>query len=110
MSIHPSSALYHRHPEWVVYHELVATSREYMRQVTAVEPRWLVAAAPTFFRLADPATLAQRRAGEALQPLYNRFEAAGEWRLTKRVRAPARPSQAFVSSGSGGSGSSVKKG
>src|SRR5689334_6232103 len=27
--IHPSSALFNRNPEWVVYHELVLTTREY---------------------------------------------------------------------------------
>lgn len=39
--------------EWVVYHELVLTaSGEYvMRGVTAVEPGWLVDAAPGFWRL-----------------------------------------------------------
>ena len=31
--IHPSSALFQRQPDWVVYHELVLTSKEYMREV-----------------------------------------------------------------------------
>ncbi|XP_048579311.1 ATP-dependent RNA helicase DHX8 isoform X2 [Nematostella vectensis] len=30
--IHPSSALFNRQPEWVVYHELVLTTKEYMRE------------------------------------------------------------------------------
>ncbi|KAH8051038.1 helicase [Aureococcus anophagefferens] len=44
--IHPSSALFNKNPEWLIYHELVLTSKEYMRQVMAVEPRWLVELAP----------------------------------------------------------------
>ena len=32
--IHPSSALFQRQPDWVVYHELVLTSKEYMREVS----------------------------------------------------------------------------
>ena len=32
-SIHPSSSLFHRQPEWVVYHEVVQTTKEYMREV-----------------------------------------------------------------------------
>ena len=33
--IHPSSALFQRQPDWVVYFELVLTSKEYMREVRA---------------------------------------------------------------------------
>jgi len=33
--IHPSSALFQRQPDWVVYFELVLTSKEYMREVWA---------------------------------------------------------------------------
>jgi ATP-dependent RNA helicase DHX8/PRP22 len=29
--IHPSSALFNKEPEWVIYHELVFTTKEYMR-------------------------------------------------------------------------------
>ena len=31
--IHPSSALFQHQPDWVVYHELVLTTKEYMREV-----------------------------------------------------------------------------
>lgn len=31
--IHPSSSLFQNQPEWVVYHELVMTTKEYMREV-----------------------------------------------------------------------------
>ncbi|KAG1330850.1 Helicase [Cocos nucifera] len=31
--IHPSSALFQRQPDWVIYHELVMTTKEYMREV-----------------------------------------------------------------------------
>ena len=34
--IHPSSALFQRQPDWVIYHELVLTSKEYMREVSAM--------------------------------------------------------------------------
>lgn len=41
VQIHPSSMLYKDEPECVVYHELVLTSQEYMRNVIEVEPEWL---------------------------------------------------------------------
>ena len=31
--IHPSSSLFQHQPQWVVYHELVLTTKEYMREV-----------------------------------------------------------------------------
>jgi len=40
--IHPSSALFNKNPEWLIYHELVLTSKEYMRQVMSIEPKWLI--------------------------------------------------------------------
>ena len=31
--IHPNSSLFEEQPRWVIYHELVFTTKEYMRQV-----------------------------------------------------------------------------
>ncbi|XP_955082.1 DEAD-box family helicase, putative [Theileria annulata] len=51
--LHPTSALYGMGytPEYVVYHEVVITTKEYMRFVTTVEPEWLYELAPNFFYL-----------------------------------------------------------
>ncbi|KAK1587197.1 hypothetical protein Q3G72_010540 [Acer saccharum] len=57
--IHPSSGLAQELPRWVVYHELVLTTKEYMRQVTQLKPEWLVEIAPHYYQLKDvqdPAT------------------------------------------------------
>jgi ATP-dependent RNA helicase DHX8/PRP22 len=48
--IHPSSALFDKNPEWVIYHELVMTSKEYMREVLSIDPKWLLEAAPKYFK------------------------------------------------------------
>ncbi|KAL5159153.1 Pre-mRNA-splicing factor ATP-dependent RNA helicase DEAH1 [Glycine soja] len=48
--IHPSSGLAQVLPRWVVYHELVLTTKEYMRQVTELK-EWLVEIAPTITSL-----------------------------------------------------------
>jgi ATP-dependent RNA helicase DHX8/PRP22 len=34
--IHPSSALFNKNPEWLIYHELVMTTKEYMRNVSGL--------------------------------------------------------------------------
>ncbi|GAB2270078.1 Pre-mRNA-splicing factor ATP-dependent RNA helicase DEAH1 [Dionaea muscipula] len=53
--IHPSSGLAQMQPQprWVIYHELVLTSKEYMRQVTELKPDWLVEIAPHYYQLKD---------------------------------------------------------
>eukprot|EP00878_Enallax_costatus_P037454 GHUV01042311.1.p1 GENE.GHUV01042311.1~~GHUV01042311.1.p1 ORF type:complete len:486 (+),score=136.42 GHUV01042311.1:211-1668(+) len=53
--LHPSSALYGLGytPDYVVYHELVFTSKEYMQCVSAVEPEWLAELGPMFFSVKE---------------------------------------------------------
>jgi len=82
--IHPSSALYQRNPEWIVYHELVLTSKEYLRECSTVEPQWLPELAPNLFVRADPTKLSRRKQRERIEPLYNRFEEPNSWRLSRR--------------------------
>lgn len=53
VQLHPTSALYGLGylPPFVVYHELILTSKEYMSTVTAVEPQWLAELGGVFYAL-----------------------------------------------------------
>jgi pre-mRNA-splicing factor ATP-dependent RNA helicase DHX16 len=51
--IHPGSSLRESLPRWVVYHELVLTSKEYMRTVSEIRPEWLVEIAPHYYSKND---------------------------------------------------------
>mgnify|MGYP002853074101 FL=1 len=82
--IHPASALFQRQPDWVVYHELVLTSKEYMRECCVIEPKWLAELAPRFFKLCDPRHISKRKRMERLEPLFDRFNDPQAWRLSKR--------------------------
>ncbi|KAL6909797.1 hypothetical protein ACP4OV_001456 [Aristida adscensionis] len=82
--IHPSSALFHQQPQWVIYHEIVMTTKEYMREVTAVDPRWLVELAPRFYRTVDATKISKRKRQERIEPLYDRYNEPNSWRLSKR--------------------------
>ncbi|KAL6523614.1 hypothetical protein OROGR_017217 [Orobanche gracilis] len=82
--IHPSSALFQRQPDWVVYHELVMTTKEYMREVTVIDPKWLVELAPRFFKVSDPTKMSKRKRQERIEPLYDRYHEPNSWRLSKR--------------------------
>lgn len=84
--LHPSSALFGKQAEWVIYHTLVLTSKEYMHCTTSIEPKWLVEAAPSFFRVAPTDRLSKRKKSERIQPLYNKFAADDEWRLSAQKR------------------------
>lgn len=80
--LHPSSSLFGKQAEWVIYDTLVLTTKEYMHCTTVIEPKWLVDAAPTFFKVAPTDKLSKRRAAERIQPLYNKFEGPDDWRLS----------------------------
>ncbi|KAK1417406.1 hypothetical protein QVD17_26533 [Tagetes erecta] len=82
--IHPSSALFQRQPDWVIYHELVMTTKEYMREVAVVDPKWLVELAPRFFKVSDPTKISKRKRQERIEPLYDRYHEPNSWRLSKR--------------------------
>lgn len=63
--LHPTSALYGLGytPDYIVYHELIMTQKEYMQYVTAVDPFWLAELGPMFFsvRMSGVDTLENRR-------------------------------------------------
>lgn len=41
-------------PKWVIFHSLVSTDRQYMRNVITIDPSWLIEAAPHFYRHRQP--------------------------------------------------------
>ncbi|WFD33073.1 RNA helicase [Malassezia sp. CBS 17886] len=60
MHLHPTSALYGLGytPDYVVYHELTLTSKEYMGTVTAVDPHWLAELGSVFYSIKQRGALA----------------------------------------------------
>ncbi|KAJ3165388.1 ATPdependent RNA helicase [Geranomyces variabilis] len=51
LHIHPNSVLFKRAPAWVIYHEVVETTKPFMRDLTVIEPEWLTELAPHFYEL-----------------------------------------------------------
>ena len=84
--LHPSSAMFGKPSEHVIFHTLVLTTKEYMNFTTAIEPKWLVEAAPTFFKVAATDRLSKRKKAERIQPLHNRFAGEDDWRLSAQKR------------------------
>ena len=81
--IHPSSAVFNKNPEYVIYHELVLTTKEYMRNVMVIDARWLIELAPAFYRPADPNKMTKAKRREKIEPLFDRFNPKDAWRLSR---------------------------
>ena len=85
--VHPGSALFKNKPDFVIYHELVQTTRDYMRDVIAVDPKWLVEVAPRFYKRADPNTISQQKKSERIVPLFDKYaENPNDWRISRQRR------------------------
>jgi ATP-dependent RNA helicase DHX8/PRP22 len=82
--IHPSSSLFNKTPEWVVYHELVLTTKEYMRNIITLDPKWLFELAPAFYKKGDPTKLSKAKKQQKIEPLFDRINPPNSWRLSKR--------------------------
>lgn len=60
VQLHPSCGLDHK-PEWVLYHEFVLTTRNYIRTCTEVKADWLLDIAPQYYDLSNfPQSSAKR--------------------------------------------------
>lgn len=53
VEIHPTSSLFGQQPKLVCYHELVLTTKEFMRGCIEVKPEWLLEVAPHFYQSKD---------------------------------------------------------
>lgn len=93
--VHPSSAVYQRQPEWLIYHELVFTSKEYMREVCSIDPKWLVEFAPSFFKVGNPTKLSKNKREQKVEPLFNKYENPNEWRISKLKKPYYNPAGKF---------------
>mmetsp|Transcript_29689 Transcript_29689/g.83695 ORF Transcript_29689/g.83695 Transcript_29689/m.83695 type:complete len:1298 (+) Transcript_29689:152-4045(+) len=91
--LHPSSALYGLGytPDYVCYHELVFTSKEYMQCVTAVEPEWLAELGPMFFSIKEghSSRLDQRR-----KEAQHKAAMEGEMDAVSQLKAKAAAEEA----------------
>ncbi|EIW69555.1 ATP-dependent RNA helicase DDX35 [Tremella mesenterica] len=52
LHVHPNSVMFTRQPStgWVIYHEVVETTKRFMRDLTVVEEEWLVELAPHYYQ------------------------------------------------------------
>ncbi|WKX96592.1 hypothetical protein Q1695_012769 [Nippostrongylus brasiliensis] len=72
--VHPNSCLFEELPRWVVYYELVFTSKEFMREISQIESSWLLEVAPHYYKgreLEDPTNKKMpKQKGKSAQELH----------------------------------------
>ena len=67
--VHPTSALFNMGsaPDYVIYNELMVTTKEYMQCVTAVDPTWLAEVGPMFYSVKQPGAGSSQKRRQAQQ-------------------------------------------
>jgi len=50
LALHPSSVVFKSPPQWIVFHEVVHTTKAYCRDVTSIDPTWLTEIAPHYYQ------------------------------------------------------------
>ncbi|KAG7663287.1 uncharacterized protein J8A68_003201 [[Candida] subhashii] len=107
MYLHPTSSLLDMNlsSNFVIYHELVLTTKEYMHYVTCVDPVWLLEYGYKFYGIPD--SYSSRLDSEVSIVTKKEFEKQlkedakiYEMRIQKQTRAPAKDSGTVQKSGS----------
>lgn len=99
--LHPTSALYGLgyNPDYIVYHELVMTSKEYMQCVTSVDPHWLAELGPMFYSIKEK-DYSQREKRAANRSEEAKMQLEMDIKLTRdREREAAQREKEAVASG-----------
>lgn len=98
-SLHPTSALFGMGftPDYVVYHELVMTAKEYMQCVTAVDGYWLAELGPMFFSVKETgkSNMSKKQALQHLNEMENQMKEA-EVEIKARAKEQLEREQASV--------------
>ncbi len=74
--LHPTSALYGlgTTPDYVVYHELIMTAKEYMQCATSVDGYWLAELGPMFFSVKETGRSGKEKKKQAAEHLQEMEE------------------------------------
>lgn len=86
VEIHPSSSLFGKNVDYVIYHTLMMTTKEYMQCSSRIDPKWLIQYAPKFFSKAKEGTLSIDKQREKISPLFSRNDPNELWRMSKGRR------------------------
>ncbi|KAF8665135.1 hypothetical protein AX16_000601 [Volvariella volvacea WC 439] len=103
--LHPTSALYGLGytPSYVVYHELILTSKEYMTQVTAIDAYWLAELGSVFYSVKEKNFDGRDNRRQVDREFSKRAELETEIARQREASAKKAAEQALAAKASGGS-------
>ena len=84
--LHPSSSLFDSPPAVVIYYELQLTNREFMREVTSIDAKWLIELAPSFYTAPKEGRLTREQMAQRLNPILRSWETGSTWRVSRQKR------------------------
>lgn len=98
--LHPTSALYGlgTTPDYVVYHELIMTAKEYMQCATAVDGLWLAELGPMFFSVKQTGRSGKDKKKQAevhMQEMEQQMKQVHQ-QMEEEKKAEARRQEAMV--------------
>jgi len=107
--LHPTSALYGLGytPTYVVYHELILTSKEYMTQVTAIDAYWLAELGSVFYSVKEKSFDERGNRRQADREFSKRAELETEIAKQREATAKQVADDALVIKTSSGSASKI---
>ena len=71
------------------------TTKEYMREVCAIDAKWLVDFAPSFFKFGNPTKLSKHKKEQKVDPLHNKYQDPNEWRISRLKKPYYNPAGKF---------------
>lgn len=91
VSLHPTSSLFHIQPTYCLWHTVVETTKEYMREAIAVDPAWLLEMAPNFFSTPGAGKMTKFQQHTRIDPVLRANEThtgPNSWRISKMKQPP----------------------
>ncbi|CDW88583.1 mrna splicing factor rna helicase [Stylonychia lemnae] len=93
--IHPSSVLANIRPKWILYNEIVVTSKKFMREVSEVKVEWLTELAPHFYVDKRKQILEEQHKRESIRNLEHDYK--GKQQNTGQNQLPAQNEKSITS-------------
>lgn len=58
-----------------------------------IDPKWLIEFAPSFFKMGDNTKLSTYKKNQKIDPLFNKYEDANAWRLSRLKKKIYNPNR-----------------
>jgi len=87
--LHPNCILHAIYPNWVVYNEVVMTGKNYMREVSTIDYKWLLEIAPHFYQ-DNKVQIIEARRNKEIEDL-TKFEVQTKKKIKTEAQIGARP-------------------